>query len=135
MWVGLVTLGCAPADWGWSQLGRVLLKKSVEGAISAFGDQTVLVDPRGESLEGGWVEVDGLALRVSRFGDQAGLFEDMDVFGDCLLGDSEGLGKLVERRVGAGQPGHDRATNWVGEGHEGPVKLVLVNLHFDKPVG
>ena len=115
--------------------GRFLLKKSVEGAISAFGDQTVLVDPRGQSLEGGRVEVDGLALRVSGFGDQAGLFEDMDVFGDGLFGDSKGLGELVERRVGAGQAGDDGATNWVGEGQEGPVKLVLINLHIDKPVG
>jgi hypothetical protein len=43
----------------------------------------------------------------------------MDVFGDCLLGDSEGLGELVERRIGAGQSGDDGAANWVGEGHEG----------------
>ena len=114
--------------------GRFLLKKSVEGAISAFGDQTVLVDPRGQSLEGGRVEVDGLALRVSGFGDQAGLFEDMDMFGDRLLGDSEGLGEFVECRIGARQAGDDGAANGVGEGHEGPVKLVFVNLHVDKPV-
>jgi hypothetical protein len=114
---------------------RFLLKKSVEGAISAFGDQTVLVDPRGQSLEGGRVEVDGLALRVSGLGDQTSLFEHMDVFGDCLLGDSEGLSELVERRVRAGQAGDDSAANGICKGHEGPVKLVLVNLHFDKPVG
>jgi hypothetical protein len=115
--------------------GGFLPKKLIEGAISAFGDQTVLVDPRGQSLEGGRVEVDGLALGVSGFGDQAGLFEDMDVFGNGLLGDSEGLSELVERRVRAGQAGDNGAANWVGEGHESPVKLVLVNLHLDKPVG
>ena len=115
--------------------GRFLLKKLVQGAISAFGDQTVLVDPLGQSLEGGRVKVDGFALRVSGFGDQAGLFEDMDVFGDCLLADSERLSELVERRVGAGQAGDDGTTNWICEGHEGPVKLVFVNLHFDKPIG
>jgi hypothetical protein len=37
--------------------------------------------------------------------------------------------------VGAGQAGDDGAANWAGEGHEGAVKRVLVNLDIDKSGG
>jgi hypothetical protein len=102
------------------------VQECVETSKAVLGDEAVAVDPGGQSLEGGRLEVHRTALGVPRTGDQAGEFEDLDVFGDGLLGDGKGLGELVDGRVAAGEAGDNGAANWIGQRQEGAVEQVGV---------
>jgi hypothetical protein len=72
----------------------------------------------------------GPPLGVPRPGDEAGMLEHLDVLRDSLLRDCERFGELVDRRVGPGEPRHDRAPHRIGEGHEGAVERVVLRM-FD----
>ena len=61
-------------------------------------DQPVLVDPGGERLELGRIEVHRSALGVPASGDQPGLLEHLNVLGHRLFGDLERFGQFVDRR-------------------------------------
>ena len=102
------------------------MQEHVEAAEAVLGDEAVTVDPGGQPLEGGWLEVNGSALGVPRAGDQAGELEDLDVFGDGLFGDGKGLGELVDGGVAAGEAGDDGAANRIGQSQEGAVERVGV---------
>jgi hypothetical protein len=69
--------------------------------------------------------VDGAALGITRAGNQAGLFQDLDVLGDGLLGDREGFGELVDARIAAREAGDQGASDGVGEGQEGAIERVV----------
>jgi len=97
-------------------------EQPVELAKAVFGDEAVAIDPCRQALEGGRIEVDWPPLRVARAGDQAGGFQDVDVLGNGLLGDSEGFGELVDGGVAARESGDHRAADGIGEGHEGEVE-------------
>ena len=73
------------------------VEQRVQTAELLFVDQPVFVDPGGECLELGRIQVHGSALGVPRPGDQPGLLEHLDVLRDRLLGDLEGIGQLVDR--------------------------------------
>ncbi len=100
------------------------MQECVETTKAVLGDEAIAVDPGGQSLEGGWLEVDRATLGVLRAGDQAGELEYVDVFGDGLFGDGKGLGELVDGGVAAGQAGDDGAAHRIGQSQEGAVERV-----------
>src|SRR5438128_1839487 len=67
-------------------------------------------------------------LGVPRPGHQAGLLEHLDVLRHGLLRDREGCREFVDRGIAAGEPRHDRAPHRIGQGHEGPVERVGVQI-------
>ena len=73
----------------------------------------------------------GPPLGVPRAGHEAGMLEHLDVLGDGLLGDGEGLGELVDSCVAAGEACHDGAAQRIGQGHEGPVERDLTVAHYE----
>jgi hypothetical protein len=92
---------------------------------AVFGDQSITVDPRRQPLQGGGIQVHGSALSIPRAGDQAGLLEYLDVFGNRLFGDGERFGELVDGGVAAGQAGDDGASDRIGQRDESAVERVL----------
>ena len=77
------------------------LEQRIEPPIAVFSDKSVAVDPGSQAFERRGIQVNWPALSVARAGNQAGLLEHLDVPGDGLLGDCEGLGKLVDGGVAA----------------------------------
>jgi len=60
-----------------------------------------VVDPDGQALERRGIEVHGAALGGARACNESSVLQDLDVFGDRLLGEGEGLGELVDGGVAA----------------------------------
>jgi hypothetical protein len=54
------------------------------------------------------------------------VLEHLDVLGHRLLGDGEGFGEVVDRRVGSGEARDDRPPDRIGQRHEGLVERVVV---------
>jgi hypothetical protein len=63
-------------------------------------------------------------LRRAAARDEAGALQDLQVLGDRLQGDREGLGQLVDRRLALGEALQDRPPRGVGESGEGGAELV-----------
>ena len=101
-------------------------QQRVQPAVVAFGVQAVAVDPRGQPLQRGGVQMHGPALRIAGPGDQTRLLQHLNVLGHRLFGDGERSGQLVDRRRSPGQSRHHRAPDGIRECHEGTVQLGLV---------
>jgi hypothetical protein len=56
--------------------------------------------------------------------DEPGALQDLEVLGDGLDADGEGLGEVADRRLALGEAREDRAPGGIGEGREGPRELV-----------
>jgi hypothetical protein len=59
---------------------------------------------------------------VDGAGQQAGGFENAQMFGNGRERDLKRFGKLRDGGLAAGQAGQDGATGWVGEGLEGSIE-------------
>src|SRR6478735_2132844 len=97
----------------------------VEGPEALLGDEPVAVDPRGQGLQAGCLEVDGPTLGVAGATHEPRRLEHLDVLADGLLADLERFGELVD---GGGPPteaGHDGASHRVGQGRERAVEVVV----------
>ena len=64
----------------------------------------------------------GAALSVLADGDEAGAFEDFEVFGDGGLRHGEGLGELIDGGFPGGEASEDSAASGIGEGGESGVE-------------
>ena len=57
-------------------------------------------------------------------GDQAGLFQHLEVFRNGLQADGEWLGQLVDRGLALGEPSQDGSPRGIGEGRKRAVELI-----------
>ena len=108
-------------------------QQGVQPAVTAFGVKPISVDPCGQPLQRGRVEVHRPALCIAGPGDQSRVLEHLNVLGHRLFGDVERRGQLVDRGRPPGQPRHDRAPNRVRQRQEGAVKpciRIAITLHY-----
>jgi len=97
-------------------------QQGVKPAVAAFGVKPIPVDPCGQPLQRGRIEMDGPSLRVAGPGDEPRLLEHLNVLGHRLFRDVERRRQLVDRGRAAGQPRDDGPPNRVGQRHEGAVQ-------------
>lgn len=95
-----------------------------------FPELAVGFEPLVGVSEGLGFEPARAALGVFATGDEAGVLEDFEVFGDCRLSHGEGLGEFVDRGFAEGQAGEDGAPGRVSEGGEGGIEGGGVWLHI-----
>src|SRR5688572_28335639 len=100
----------------------------VEAVEAALPELPVALQPAGDVLQRARVEPTGPPLRRPAAADQAGAFEDPQMFGDRLEADRERLGQLVDRRLSAGELGQDRAARRVGERGQRGAELIDCHL-------
>lgn len=81
------------------------------------------LDPRGGVGEWFGFQAAGAVLGVTAAGDEASLFEHLEVFRDGREGDIEWSGKLVDGGFPMGEASQDRPPGWVGESMEGAVEI------------
>jgi hypothetical protein len=63
-------------------------------------------------------------LGLSGATHKSSLFEDLDVLRDCLFGDLEWLGQLVDRGRAPAEAGDDPTPYRIGQGSKRPVETV-----------
>src|SRR6185437_5820724 len=91
----------------------------------SFPDPPVLLEPFGHRAQRCALEPRRSQLRRPSAGDQAGPLEHLEVLGDGLQAEREGLGKLVHGdHALLGEPRDDRTARGVGQGRERDAQLV-----------
>jgi hypothetical protein len=91
-------------------------------------DLPVLFDPPDRGIEWHWLETARSVLSVATPTDQTGLLEHFEMLRDCLKGDLERFGELVDCRLSDGQTGEDRPSGRVGESSERVAELVAFRM-------
>ncbi len=80
-----------------------------------FPESAVMGDPLGGLLQGLRVQVAAVDPALLFAGEQTGLFEHAEMFGDGGEGHVEGFRQFRDGRLPAGQPCEDRATRRIGQ--------------------
>ena len=114
------------ASFTWFSFGLVgqVGQQGVEALVALLGLPAVPLDPRGHEVEHLRFEVDGATLGLPAAADQAGVLQHPQVLGDGLDRHVVGLGQLVDRGVGQGQPGDHVPPGGVGQRREHLRELI-----------
>jgi hypothetical protein len=102
-----------------------LLKIVIEAVEALHPERTVVVDPVGGVFEGAGLEAAGTPLGFAASSDEAGAFQDFEVFRDSGHGDGEGLGELGNGGFTGDEASENGAASGIGEGGEGGGELIL----------
>src|SRR4029079_14512380 len=100
-----------------------VLQAAPHSIEATLPEAAVALDPLGRLLERSAGDPGRAELGRLAAGDQASAFKDLEVLGDRLDADREGLGELSDRRLSRRQSFEDRAPRGVGECCEGAVEL------------
>ena len=101
----------------------------VEAVETFLPERPVLFHPIGDVFEFFAIELAGAPLRFARLGDEAGLFQDLEVLGDGREAHflEEGPGEVGDVGFALRQSRQDGAAGGVGECGEGLTELILHN--------
>jgi hypothetical protein len=103
-----------------------LLDVRVHAVESVIPDVAVLLGPTRHFGECGGVEFAGTELGVAAAGDESGVFEHFDVFGNRRESEIERCSEIVHARLAISETGKDRSSSRVRQGCKHLIEPCIV---------